>query len=122
MGISDPELFIVISGRYPMSFTTIEFPIYGETRIYDDDSLASFLESPNTFSNHISIPMLDIRQPNVIRNSGIQYEGGVEMHIDNFVMQNHDIGGPSNPPTELQNLYLSDGYPTPTNPIESLER
>ncbi|MCD9642307.1 hypothetical protein HAX54_029011 [Datura stramonium] len=60
MTVIDPELSIVISGRYPMSFITNEFSIYGETSICDDDSLASFLESSDTFSSHISITMLDM--------------------------------------------------------------
>ncbi|MCD7449919.1 hypothetical protein HAX54_002223 [Datura stramonium] len=71
MGVTDPELSVVISGQYPMSFMENEFPIYGETCICDDDSLASFFERPDTFSSHISITMLviyaSIQRRNIIQ-------------------------------------------------------
>ncbi|MCE2054979.1 hypothetical protein HAX54_041736 [Datura stramonium] len=123
MGVTDPELSVVISGRYPISFMANGFSIYSETRICDDDSLASFLESPDTFSSHISITMLDI-QSNVIRNSGTQYEQGIDMHNHNFEWsrQNHEMTGPSNPPTSLQNLNLSGGHPMHSNQNEPLDR
>ncbi|MCD9639398.1 hypothetical protein HAX54_023841 [Datura stramonium] len=138
MSVIDPELSVVIDGRYPMSFMENRFSIDGETRICDGDFLASFLESPDTFSSHISISMLDMyasmqrnniiqeptddKQPNVICNSGTQYEDVVKMHSHNFEwsMRNHEMGGPSNPPTSLQNN-LSGGHLTHSNPSEPLD-
>lgn len=60
MAVSDPELKVVITGRYPNSFLANGFPIYGEAPIYDDGSLSSFLRSPEIFSNHIIITMLEM--------------------------------------------------------------
>ncbi|MCD9643916.1 hypothetical protein HAX54_031801 [Datura stramonium] len=120
IGVTDPELSIVISGRYPMSFMANGFPRYGETRICDVYSLVSFLESPDTFSSYISITMLDmyasIQRRNIIQEpTDDEYtKGGIEMHNHNFEwsMQNHEMAGPSNPSTLLQNLNLSGGHPT----------
>ncbi|XP_059277857.1 uncharacterized protein LOC132032059 [Lycium ferocissimum] len=60
MVITDPNLSVVITGRYPTSITARGFPIYEETLISDDDSLSLFLRSPDIFSNHISIATLDM--------------------------------------------------------------
>lgn len=60
MFVSDHELFVVIAGRYPMSFMANRFSIYDVTCMSDDDYLLSFLESPDIFSSHISIVLPNI--------------------------------------------------------------
>ena len=121
MAITDPNLSVVITGRYPTSITARGFPIYEETFISDDDSLSLFLRSPDIFSNHISIATLDMyatveRSTNIeaptddefdIRdttylpamNIGLQ-RGTLQQQSHNFGpnMQSCDIPGPSSAP------------------------
>ncbi|KAK6785118.1 hypothetical protein RDI58_018573 [Solanum bulbocastanum] len=60
MAVSDPKLTVIITGRYPNVILANGLPIFGETPIYSVGSLLSFLRSPETFSNHITIIVLEM--------------------------------------------------------------